>query len=199
MPSATRSAARRRRHRAGDGLCSSCSPSSRWLEVAQRSDIGKVEVGQRAVSINAASGRRSPHVSSIGVLSERHDRGGDEQRRQLVVVSLDQGTDGSGGDERDGRHRLAGLRRGGAQPALRGSTVTLVRDGQRIPACRPASSATSVTVRRDAPDRVVITSTSALAGSATSAREQQRTGFGGGLGGGGFGGLGGGGFRARGG
>jgi hypothetical protein len=132
-------------------------------------------------------------------------------------VTLDQSTDGV----RTGMSATADIITAQASgitvpnQALRGSTVTLDRNGRRstvrVQTGVVGDSSTQVVSGLSAGDRVVITSTSALAGSAASGQTRGTTGLGGGLGGGagglgggaggfgggasGFGGAGGGGFR----
>jgi hypothetical protein len=87
--------------------------------------------------------------------------------------------------------------------AIRGSTVTVERDGrrstQRVQTGVVGASATQILSGLQEGDKVIVTSTSALTGRATSGQTGQQRGFGGA---GGFGGLGGGpaggggGFRA---
>jgi multidrug efflux pump subunit AcrA (membrane-fusion protein) len=188
------------------------------LEVAlSESDIGKVEVGQKAtVTVNAASGEQvAAHVSEIGVLSSSSDdssQGSDSSGAVSypVVVTLDQTTDGV----RAGMSATADIVTSQASgivvpnQALRGSTVTLVASGQRttqrVETGVAGDSTTQVVSGLRDGDRVVITSTSALAGGAASGAtanqlRQRLGGAAGGLGGAtrGFGGppAGGGGFR----
>jgi hypothetical protein len=171
------------------------------MQVAlSESDIGKVEVGQKAtITINAASGEKvGGHVSSIGVLSSSSSSGTSSAVSYPVTVTLDQNADGV----RTGMSATADIvtaqTSGLAVPnqALRGSNVTVERNGQRstqrVETGVVGDSTTQVVSGLSAGDKVVITSTSALAGSAASGGTQAPGA--GGLGGG-AGGLGGGGFR----
>jgi multidrug efflux pump subunit AcrA (membrane-fusion protein) len=173
------------------------------MEVAlSESDIGKVKTGQKAtVTINAASGEEvAAHVSSIGVLSSSSDSSsaangsnGSSSSGAVsypVVVVLDQTTEGVRAGMSATADIITSQASGIVVPsqALRGSTVTLVANGerstQRVETGVVGDSTTQVVSGLKAGDRVVITSTSA---AASGAGGQSRLG-GGGLGGGGFGG-----------
>jgi multidrug efflux pump subunit AcrA (membrane-fusion protein) len=175
------------------------------LQVAlSESDIGKVEVGQKAtVTINAASGEEvAAHVSDIGILSSASDSSSGQGNGSTsssgavsypVTVTLDQTTDGVRAGMSATADIITSQASGVVVPnqALRGSTVTLVANGerttQRVQTGVVGDSATQVVSGLRAGDRVVITSTSAAAGGASSGAGQNRLG-GGGFGGGGFGG-----------
>jgi multidrug efflux pump subunit AcrA (membrane-fusion protein) len=175
------------------------------LEVAlSESDIGKVKVGQSAtVTVNAASGEQvAAHVTSVGVLSSESSSTTTTSSAVSypVVITLDQSTDGL----RPGMsatadivvERVTGL----AVPtqALRGSSVTVDRDGtrstQQVQTGVVGDSTTQVLSGLKAGEKVIITSTSALQGqgAGAGAAQQPRTGLGGGPSGGfgerGFGG-----------
>ena len=188
------------------------------LEVAlSESDIGKVEVGQKAtVTINAASGEEvAAHVSEIGILSSASDSSSSQGNGSSsssgavsypVVVTLDQTTDGVRAGMSATADIVTSQASGVVVPnqALRGSTVTLVAGGerttQRVQTGVVGDSTTQVVSGLQTGDRVVITSTSAAVGSALSRASGQQGRFGGlggggGFGGGGFGPPGGGGFR----
>jgi hypothetical protein len=176
------------------------------MEVAlSESDIGKVEAGQKAtVTINAASGEEvGAHVSSIGVLSSTSSTGTSSAVSYPVVVTLDQNADGVRAGMSATADIITAQASGITVPnqALRGSTVTVDRNGkrssQRVQTGVVGDSSTQVVSGLNVGDRVVITSTSAVAGSAAAGQAAGRTGaggIGGGLGGagGGFGGGGGG-------
>jgi len=186
------------------------------IEVAlSESDIGKVKTGQKAtVTINAASGEEvAAHVSDIGILSSASDSSSSQSSAGTssavsypVVVTLDQTTEGVRAGMSATADIITSQASGIVVPnqALRGSSVTLVANGerttQRVETGVVGDSTTQVVSGLRAGDRVVITSTSAAAGGALSggaSGQQQRFGGGGlGFGGGGLGGPpGGGGFR----
>ena len=104
------------------------------LDVAlSESDIGKVEVGQTAtVTINAASGEKvAGEVTAVGVLaSESQDS---SAVSYPVTVTLDQTTDGLKSGMSATADIVVARANGLVVPsqALRGSTVTVERDGQR--------------------------------------------------------------------
>jgi multidrug efflux pump subunit AcrA (membrane-fusion protein) len=174
------------------------------LEVAlSESDIGKVKKGQRAtVTINAASGEEvAAHVSSIGVLSSSSDDSSQSSAVSYpVVVTLDQTTDGVRAGMSATADIVTSQASGVVVPnqALRGSTVTLVAGGERtterVETGVAGDSTTQVVSGLRPGDRVVITSSSALAGGSASGGNGQQGRFGGGGLGGATGGLGGGGL-----
>ena len=175
------------------------------LEVGlSESDIGKVKVGQAAtVTVNAASGEDvGGHVTSVGVLASDSSSSGETGSGGAVsypvVVTLDQSTDGLKAGMSATADIVVSRVTGLAVPsqALRGSTVTVERDGsrstERVTTGVVGDSATQVLSGLDEGDKVIVESTSALQGlGAGTGQQQQRTGFGGG----GLGGGGGGGFR----
>ena len=179
------------------------------LDVAlSESDIGKVEVGQSAaVTINAASGEKvAGKVTAVGVLSSSSDSttGSSGAVSYPVTVTLEQTTEGLKSGMSATADIVVARASGIVVPsqALRGNTVTVVRDGQRstqrVQTGVVGDSTTQVVSGLNEGDQVIVTSTS-VAATGTSAT-QNRTGLGGagGFGGTGatrrFGGAGGGGF-----
>src|SRR6201999_1441389 len=171
----------------GSGFIVLAQLSKLKMQVAlSESDIGKVKVGQKAtVTINAASGEQvAAHVSEISVLSSSSSSGSSAVSYPVTVL-LDQTTEGV----RTGMSATADIITAQASgitvpnQALRGSTVTVVRSGQRstqrVETGVVGDSTTQVVSGLNVGDQVVITSTSAAAGAASS-----RTGGTGALGGG---------------
>jgi multidrug efflux pump subunit AcrA (membrane-fusion protein) len=203
---------------AGDNASSS-SGSSAFIVLAQlsrlklevglsESDIGKVEVGQSAtVTINAASGEDvAGTVTEVGVLASESSSGQTSSAVSYpVTITLDQSTDGVKAGMSATADIVVARASGISVPsqALRGSTVTVERNGKRstvrVQTGVVGDSSTQVLSGLEAGDKVIVTSTSALSGRTASGQSQQQTGRLGGAGGfggagGGFGG--GGGFRA---
>jgi multidrug efflux pump subunit AcrA (membrane-fusion protein) len=174
------------------------------LEVGlSESDIGKVEIGQSAtVTINAASGEDvAGHLTSVGVLasdSSSSTTGSSGAVSYPVTITLDQTTEGIKAGMSATADIVVARVSGLAVPsqALRGSTVTVERNGtrttQQVRTGVVGDSATQIVSGLDAGEKVVVTSTSALQGATASGQgaQQSRTGLGGA---GGFGA--GGGFR----
>jgi hypothetical protein len=169
------------------------------------SDIGKVKVGQAAtVTVNAAEGEQfAAHVTSIGVLSSSSSSGTTSAVSYPVSLTLDQ----TGSKLKAGMSASADIitaqDSGVSVPnqALQGSTVTVVRNGKRtsqdVQTGTAGDSSTIITSGLSAGDQVLVTSTSAAAGSrASGGAAAGAAGAGarfgpGGFGGGGFGGGGG--------
>ena len=122
-----------------------------------------------------------------------------------VTITLDQTTDGIKAGMSATADIVVARVSGLSVPsqALRGSTVTVERDGkrttQRVQTGIVGDSATQVVSGLDAGDKVIVTSTSAASGRTASGQGTQQTGRFGGAGGLGGGGLGGGGATFRGG
>jgi hypothetical protein len=179
------------------------------------SDIGSVKVGQPAtVTVNAASGEQfAARVTDIGVLSSSSGGGSSSAVSYPVTLTLDQ----TGKALKAGMSATADIITsqvtGIAVPsqALSGSTVTVEdKNGnqttRQVQTGVVGDSTTQVISGLSVGDTVVVRSTAAAAGAASSGANQLNSALrnrlgSGGLGGGGFGGLGGGGggFRQRGG
>jgi hypothetical protein len=211
---------------AASSSSSSSSSSSGFVVLAQlshfkmdvsltESDIGKVKVGQAAtVTINAAEGEQfAAHVTSIGVLASSSSSGTTSAVSYPVSLTLDQTDSKLKAGMSASADIITAQDSGVSVPnqALQGSTVTVVRNGKRtsqdVQTGTAGDSSTIITSGLSAGDQVLVTSTSAAAGSrATGGAAAGATGAGaarfggGGFGGGGFGGGGGGGaFRGGGG
>jgi len=137
-------------------------------------------------------------VTDVGVLASESSSGQTSSAVSYpVTITLDQTTDGIKAGMSATADIVVSRVSGLSVPsqALRGSTVTVERDGkrttQRVQTGIVGDSATQVVSGLNAGDKVIVTSTSALSGrTATGTTGQQQTGrFGaGGFGGGGFGG-----------
>jgi multidrug efflux pump subunit AcrA (membrane-fusion protein) len=168
------------------------------LEVGlSESDIGKVEVGQSAtITINAASGDKvAGHVTDVGVLASESSGTNSSAVSYPVTITLDQSTDGIKAGMSATADIVVARASGISVPsqALRGSTVTVERDGKRstvrVQTGIVGDSSTQVLSGLEVGDKVIVTSTSALSGRTATGGAQQQTGrFGGGGFGGGFGG-----------
>jgi hypothetical protein len=173
------------------------------------SDINDVKVGQAAtVTVNAASGEQvAGKVIAIGVLSSSSSSGTTSAVSYPVTIELTQTTKGLRAGMSATADIVTAQSSGIVVPtqALRGSTVTLVKDGKRstkqVQTGVAGDSTTQITSGLSAGDQVIVTSTSAAAGAAASGTAGAAGGAGGagagpggGLGGGG-GGFGGGGGR----
>jgi hypothetical protein len=164
------------------------------------------------VTINAASGEKvAAHVTSVGVLASSSSSGSGAVSYP-VEVTLDQTTQGVKAGMSATADIVVGRASGLLVPsqALRGNTVTVVRDGKRstqqVQTGVVGDSDTQILAGLKAGDQVVVTSTAATLGAAASRAGQGGNGrfggLGGGLGGGGgfgpgagFRGFGGGGAR----
>jgi multidrug efflux pump subunit AcrA (membrane-fusion protein) len=183
------------------------------------SDIAKVHKGQSAtVTINAASGEKvAGHVTAVGVLASSSSSSSSSSSGAVsypVEVTLDQTTQGVKAGMSATADIVVAHASGLMVPsqALRGGSVTLVRNGRRstqaVQTGVVGDSDTQVLSGLRAGDQVIVTSTTATLGAAASRAggDSGTTGGFRGLGGagGGFtppgagtGGLGGGGFRFR--
>jgi hypothetical protein len=196
------------------GSGASASTSSGFIVLAQlsrltmdvqlsESDISKVHVGQPAtVSVNAASGEEvAAHVSAIGVLASTASSGTGSSSAVSypVTVTLDQSTPGLKAGMSATADIVTAQASGLTVPnqALRGSTVTVERNGQRsterVATGVAGDTSTQVVSGLQAGDQVVITSTTATLGR-IAGNAQQQGGLGRGAFGAGAGGFGGGGF-----
>jgi hypothetical protein len=176
------------------------------LEVSlSESDINSVKVGQQAtVTINAASGEQvAGKVIDIGVLSSSSSSTGTSSAVSYpVTLALTQTTKGLRAGMSATAEIVTGQASGVVVPtqALQGSTVTLVKDGkrttQRVTTGVAGDSTTQIVSGLSAGQQVIVTSSSATAGANASGSGASsaggltgrtgRTGFGTGLGGGGF-------------
>jgi macrolide-specific efflux system membrane fusion protein len=166
------------------------------------SDIGKVRKGQSAtVTINAASGEKvAARVTKVGILSSSSTAGATGAVSYPVTLTLDQSTRGIKAGMSATADIVVAQASGLMVPtqALRGSTVTVQRNGrrgtQRVETGVVGDSVTQVVSGLQAGDKVVVSSSTAALGQAA-----RRTGQGGAsTGPGGFGGpVGGGGFIPR--
>jgi multidrug efflux pump subunit AcrA (membrane-fusion protein) len=171
------------------------------------SDVGKVKVGQRAtVTVNAADGEAfSAHVTSVGVLSSSSTSSTSGAAGSTgsavsypVTLTLDQTASKLKAGMSASADVITAQASGLSVPtaAIRGSTVTVERNGKRstqsVQTGVAGSSATIVTSGLQAGDQVVVTSPSATAGAAAGAAGGGgAAGAAGGIGGagGGFGGA----------
>jgi multidrug efflux pump subunit AcrA (membrane-fusion protein) len=174
------------------------------LQVAlSESDIGKVRKGQSAsVTINAASGEKvAAHVTKVGILASSSGSDSSGAVSYPVTVTLDQSTQGIKAGMSATADIVVSQASGLLVPsqALRGSTVTVERGGQRstqpVQTGVVGDSVTQVVSGLRAGDKVVVTSTTATIGRPVQQAGQTAApgGFGGagGFGGGGAGGFGG--------
>jgi multidrug efflux pump subunit AcrA (membrane-fusion protein) len=174
------------------------------------SDIAKVHKGQSAtVTINAASGEKvAAHVTSVGVLASDSSSSSSSSGAVSypVEVTLDQTTQGVRAGMSATADIVVAHASGLVVPsqALRGSSVTLVRNGKRstqpVQTGVVGDSDTQVVSGLRAGDQVLVTSTTATLGAASRASGNSGAaggfrGFGGA--GGGFTPPGAGGFRFR--
>jgi multidrug efflux pump subunit AcrA (membrane-fusion protein) len=171
------------------------------------SDIAKVHKGQSAtVTINAASGEKvAAHVTSVGVLASSSSSSSSSSGAVSypVEVTLDQTTQGVRAGMSATADIVVAHASGLVVPsqALRGSSVTLVRNGKRstqpVQTGVVGDSDTQVLSGLRAGDQVLVTSTTATLGAAS--RASGNSGATGGFGGtgGGFTPPGAGGFRFR--
>jgi multidrug efflux pump subunit AcrA (membrane-fusion protein) len=148
------------------------------------SDVGKVKVGQRAtVTVNAADGEAfSAHVTSVGVLSSSSTSSTSGAAGSTgsavsypVTLTLDQTASKLKAGMSASADVITAQASGLSVPtaAIRGSTVTVERNGKRstqtVQTGVAGSSATIVTSGLQAGDQVVVTSPSATAGAAAGA------------------------------
>jgi multidrug efflux pump subunit AcrA (membrane-fusion protein) len=181
----------------GSGFVTLANLRKLKMEISlSESDIAKVHKGQSAtVTINAASGEKvAAHVTSVGVLASS-DSTGSGAVSYPVDVTLDQSTPGVKAGMSATADIVVAQASGVMVPsqALRGSSVTVLRDGKRstrqVQTGVVGDTDTQILSGLQAGDQVIVTSTTATLGAAAE-RASGNSGAGGGLGG-----LGGGTFR----